>query len=336
MQRARVIGVGSYHPPRVVTNDELEPIMDTSDEWIRQRTGIEQRYWADPETATSDLALEASKQALDHAGVDKSEIELIVLATLSPDYQFPGTGCQLQAKLELPGIPALDIRQQCTGFVYAMSVADQYLRSGMYQKILVVGAELHSKGLDMRPEGRDLGVLFGDGAGAVVMEGFEMTNPDTDSYVYSSHLHADGRYDEMLWMKAPGMGNGDHFIDEVTLANGDHRARMDGRKVYVNAVRRMPEAIHEALQANGFQIEDVDLFLFHQANLRIIEAVGQAVGAPPDKVFNTIQKYANTTAATLPIGMDQAVKAGVLKKGMLVACSAFGSGFTWGSVLLRW
>ncbi len=336
MHRSRIIGVGSYAPPRVVTNDELSEMMNTSDEWVRQRTGIEQRFWADASSSTSDLALEAANRAVESAGIDKSTLELIILATLSPDHNFPGTACFLQAKLELPGVAALDIRQQCTGFIYGMSVADQFIRSGMYHRVLVVGAELHSKGLDKTPRGRDLGVLFGDGAGAVVMESCEVKDPTKDSHILSSHLHADGRYADMLWTKAPGMGNGAQWIDAETLERGEHFPKMDGRRVYISAVKLMPDSIREALKANHLTADEVDLFLFHQANLRINEAVAQALDAEPRRVFNTIQKYGNTTAATLPIGMDEAVKAGVLKKGMLVACSAFGSGFTWGSVLMRW
>ncbi len=336
MLRSRIIGVGSYAPPHVVTNDDLEEMMDTSDEWIRQRTGIERRHWADADTGTSDLARQASLRALEHAGVEKESIDLIVLATLSPDHNFPGTGCFLQAKLELPGTPSLDIRQQCTGFIYGVSIADQYIRTGMYKRILVVGAELHSKGLDKTPRGRDVGVLFGDGAGAVVMEACEVDDPLRESCVLSSHLHADGRYAQTLWTKTPGMANGPHWITRDEVENGEFFPRMDGRRVYVHAVKRMPESVIEAVQANGLSVDDIDLFLFHQANLRIIESVGEALKVPSERIFNTIQEYANTTAATLPIGMDEAVKQGVLKKGMLVVLSAFGSGFTWGSVLLRW
>lgn len=336
MLRSRIIGVGSYAPPHVVTNDDLKEMMDTNDEWIRQRTGIEQRHWADDDTGTSDLAMEASLRAIEHADIEKDSIELIIFATLSPDHSFPGSACFLQAKLELPGIAALDIRQQCTGFIYAMSVADQFIRSGMYKRILVVGAELHSKGIDKTPRGRDVAVLFGDGAGATVVEACEVNDPKTDSHVLSSHLHADGRYAQMLWTKAPGMANGANWIDAETLERGEHFPSMDGRRVYISAVKKMPESVREAVETNGLTVGDIDLFLFHQANLRIIEAVGEALKAPPEKVFNTIQNYANTTAATLPIELDEAVRAGVLKKGMLVVLSAFGSGFTWGSVLLRW
>lgn len=336
MQRSRIIGVGSYAPPRVVTNDDLCELMNTSDEWIRQRTGIEQRFWADESSSTSDLALEAANRAVESAGIDKSTLELIIFATLSPDHSFPGSACLLQAKMELPGVAALDIRQQCTGFIYGMSIADQFIRSGMYRRVLVVGAELHSKGLDKSPEGRDLGVLFGDGAGAVVMEACTVEDPAKDSHILSSHLHADGRYARTLWAKSPGMANGAHWIDEGMIERGEHFPKMDGRRVYISAVKLMPEAILEALKANDLEVAEVDLFLFHQANLRINEAIAESLAVEPHRVFNTIQKYANTTAATLPIGMDEAVKAGVLKQGMLVACSAFGSGFTWGSVLVRW
>ncbi len=261
---------------------------------------------------------------------------MVLVATLSPDHEFPGTACFLQAKLDVPaGVPALDVRQQCTGFVYAMSVADQFVRTGFARRILVVGAEVHSKGLEMSDEGRDVAVLFGDGAGAVVVEATEVADPERDSHVYSTHLHADGRGAEELWLPAPGMAY-DRFMSHEQVDRGDVYPKMNGRAVYVNAVRRMGEAVAETLEANGKTIDDVDLFLFHQANLRINEAVGEKFGIPAGKIFNTIDRFANTTAATIPIGMHEAVKAGRLEPGMLVAVAAFGSGFTWGSMLLRW
>lgn len=331
---SQILGVGSYTPEWVVRNDDLRAMMDTSDEWIRQRTGIEERRWVDQKSATgsSDLALEASQRALKSAGVDKSELDAIVFATLSPDHDFPGTGCFLQAKLDVPGIPAIDIRQQCTGFIYGMSIADQFIRSGTYKKVLVVGAEVHSKGLDKTTRGRDVAVLFGDGAGAVVMGA---TEDAQGSRMYSAHLHADGKFAKELWLPLPGMAHpGERLSAE--LLNGDEYPYMNGKTVFIHATRKMPEAIQEALQANSLKIEDIDLFLFHQANLRINEMVGKQLGIPEEKVFNTIQKFGNTTAATIPIGMDEAVRVGKLKKGMLVATAAFGSGFTWASAVFRY
>lgn len=337
LKASRILGVGSYVPPRVWTNDDISKMMDTSDEWIRQRTGIEQRHWAGPGVDTTDLALVAAERALENAKVKKEELDAIVFATLSPDHDFPGGGCFLQAKLGVPGIAAFDVRQQCTGFIYGLSVADQFIKTGMFKRILVVGAEIHSRGMDRSPEGRDVAVLFGDGAGAVVVGDCDGTPAEKDSQIYSTHLHADGSFAKELWVAAPGSAMGDSLrISHETLDKREQFPQMNGKTVFVHAVKRMPEAVMEALNANGKKIEDVDLFLFHQANLRINEMVGKQLGIPPEKIFNTIQKFANTTAATIPIGMDEAVKAGKLKKGMLVASAAFGSGFTWGSALFRY
>lgn len=334
--RSRVTGVGSYVPPKVVTNDDLTHLMDTSDEWIVQRTGIKQRHWVEGSTSTSDLALEASKQALVAAGIRPDDLDMIFFATISPDHYFPGTGVFLQRKLGVPGIPAIDVRQQCTGFIYGTSMADQYIRTGVAQRALVVGAEIHSKGLDISTEGRDVSVLFGDGAGAIVMEATDVQDPEGDPHIFSTHLHADGTHAEELWVEAPGMAVGDHMVTYDIIDGGQIYPKMNGRKVYVHAIKRMPEAIMETVEANGFALEDVDLFVFHQANLRINEAVAERMGIPQEKVFNTIDRFANTTAATIPIGLHEAEKAGVLKPGMLVASASFGSGFTWASMLIRW
>lgn len=334
--RARISGIGSYVPPNVVTNDDLAQKIDTSDEWITQRTGIKERRWVDVETTTSDLGLEASREALEDAGIGPEDLDMVLLATLSPDHEFPGTACFLQAKLDVPaGVPAMDIRQQCSGFVYALSTADQFVRTGFAERVLVVGAEVHSKGLEMSDEGRDVTVLFGDGAGAVVVEATEVADPETDGHILSSHLHADGRHAEELWLPAPGMAY-ETFMNHDQVSDGDVYPKMNGRAVYVNAVKRMGQAVAETLEFNQTPIEDVDLFIFHQANLRINEAVGEKFGIPADKIFNTIERFANTTAATIPIGLHEAIKAGRLERGMLVAIAAFGSGFTWGSLLVRW
>jgi len=329
--RARITGVGSCLPPRVVTNDDLAAVMDTSDEWIIQRTGIKERRWVAPEVTTSDLALGAAQEALAAAGVSALDLDMVILATLSPDHEFPGTACFLQAKLGIAGPPALDVRQQCTGFVYAAAIADQFLRTGFARRILVVGAEVHSKGLDISTEGRDVAVLFGDGAGAVILE----AGPDDGPGILSAHLHADGAGAGDLWLPAPGMAY-ERFMSPDLLERGLQFPQMNGRAVYVNAVKRMGEAVVEAVTANGMEVGDVDLFLFHQANLRINEAVTERLGIPADRVFNTIDRFANTTAATIPIGMHEALKAGRLQEGMTVCLAAFGSGFTWGSMLLRW
>jgi len=335
MRRARITGIGSYVPPRVVTNDDLTEWMDTSDEWITQRTGIEQRHWVEPEVATSDLALQAAEDALADAGIEPSDLDMIFLATLSPDHEFPGTACFLQAKMGLPGLPAVDVRQQCTGFVYAVSMADQYLRTGFADRILVVGSEIHSKGLDVSTEGRDVAVLFGDGAGAIVLEGVELSDPAGEPHVLSTHLHADGRGASELWVEAPGMAH-ERFMSHELVDAGKHFPRMNGRAVFVNAVKHMAEAVTEIAEHNGIAVADLDLVVFHQANLRINEAVGERLGIPPERIYHTIQRFGNTTAATIPLGLHEAVKDGTLQPGMLVGVAAFGSGFTWGSMLIRW
>ena len=335
MLRSQITGVGSYLPPRVVTNDDLAGMMDTSDEWIVTRTGIRERRWVDEGTTTTDLGLEAANRALAAAGLTVGEVDLLVFATLSPDHEFPGNACFLQAKLGIPGIPALDVRQQCTGFVYAATVADALIRTGAYRTALVVGAEVHSKGLDVSTRGRDVSVLFGDGAGAVVLQATDVADPATDSHLMSGHLHADGTFAESLWLPAPGMAY-PRFMSADLLDEGLQYPQMDGRTVFVHAVTHMPLAIHEALEENGHTIDDVDLFVFHQANQRINEAVAHRLGAPLEKLVNTIDHTGNTTAATIPICLDEALADGRLEPGMLVAVAAFGSGFTWGSMLIRW
>lgn len=330
-----MVGLGSHLPERVVTNDDLAELMDTSDEWIRQRTGIGERRWVDAGTSTTDLGLVAATAALEDAGLGPADLDMIVFATLSPDHEFPGNACFLQAKLDVPGIPAMDVRQQCTGFVYAVSTADAMIRVGNADTVLVVGAEVHSKGLDVSSSGRDVSVLFGDGAGAVVMQATEVADARHDSHVWDTRLHADGSFADSLWLPAPGMAY-ERFIAEEHFTEGLNYPQMDGRTVFVNAVKRMPETVEEILAENGVGIDDVDLFVFHQANMRIIEAAAHRLGLAPEKVVNTIEYTANTTAATLPLCLDEARRQGKLEPGMLVAGAAFGSGFTWGSMLLRW
>lgn len=329
---AAIKGVGAYVPPKSLTNFDLEKPLDTSDEWIQQRTGIVKRHWVEGSVATSDLAMEAAHEAIKEAGIKKEDIDCIIFATLSPDHDFPGTGCFLQDKLGLPGIPAFDIRQQCTGFLYGLSMADAFIKTGQYKNILLVGAEIHSKGLDKTPEGRNVSVLFGDGAGAVIISPSE-----GEGQILAHDLHADGSFAKELWVPAPGTGNGpDHRISPAMMEEKLHYPFMNGRQVFMHAVKRMAESLSFTLKSQGKTIEDVDLFLFHQANLRINDKVGEIMGIPPEKVFNTIQDYGNTTAATIPLGMRDAISAGKLKRGMLVGMAAFGSGFTWGSSLLRY
>jgi 3-oxoacyl-[acyl-carrier-protein] synthase-3 len=335
MIASRILGVGSYVPPQVVTNDDLSKLMDTSDEWIQQRTGIKQRYWVNQEeaTGTSDLALVASERAIQNSGIRKEDLDMIILGTLSPDHEFPGTACFLQAKLGVPGIPVLDIRQQCTSFIYGLSIADQFIKTGFRKNILVVGTEVHSKGLDKSTRGRELSVLFGDGAGAMVVAAAEPNNP---SRILSTHLYADGTYAKDLWLPVGGCAKpGDRITAENLVGNGQYPT-MNGKTVFVHASKRMPEAVMEALRVNKMKIEDIDLFIFHQANLRINEMVAKQLQIPAEKVFNTIEQFGNTTAATIPIGFDEAIKAGRLKRGMKVMTAAFGSGFTWASGVIVW
>lgn len=333
--QAYIRGIGAYVPPRAFTNFDLEKRLDTSDEWIQQRTGIVKRHWVDAEVCTSDLALKASEEAIAHASMDKEEIDCIIFATLSPDHDFPGAGCFLQEKLGLNGIPAFDIRQQCTGYLYGLSMADAFIKTGQYKNILLIGAEIHSKGLDRTPEGRNIAVLFGDGAGATIISAREATG-SKDSCLISHDLHADGAFAKELWIPAPGTALGEDRINHAMIDEKLNFPYMNGRTVFMHAVKRMSESLTHTIKANNYSIEDIDLFLFHQANLRINDKVGEILGISADKVFNTIQDYGNTTAATIPLGMRDAVKAGRLKKGMLVGLAAFGSGFTWGSSLLRY
>lgn len=336
--RSRITGVGGYVPDRIITNHDLEKLMDTSDEWIAQRSGIRERRWARPDQINADLAKEASLGAIADAGLKVSDIDCIIFATLNPDYFFPGNGCVLQEKLELYGIPAIDIRQQCSGFVFGLSIADQYVRTGMYRNVLLVGSEIQSRGLDKTTRGRDTAVLFGDGAGAVVVSRCDLTPGQSESYILSTHLHTDGRGARNLWVAAPGAGIGDpeNRISQAMLDEGMQFPRMDGRKVFVEAVTRMSEVIREGLQYNELSMDQIDLFFFHQANLRINEAVAENLKIPREKVFNTIHKFGNTTAATIPLGMDEAKKVGVLKPGMMLGMAAFGSGYTWGSAFVRY
>ena len=314
-------------PARVVPNRELTGLMDTSDEWIRERTGIEERRYAESGTGVSDLALLASRQAIEAAGIQAPDLDLIVLATLSPDYNFPGSAVLLQEGLGLGPVGALDVRNQCSGFIYGLAVADAFIRMESYHHILLVG-EVHSTGLDFSTKGREVAVLFGDGAGAVVL------GPGTDgSGVQSVHLHSEGRHATKLWLEAPAY---QPRIDEEMLRAGRHYPKMEGRAVFKHAVKRFPEAIREALAPAGLEVGDVDLFVLHQANLRILEAVAAAIEVPMEKFYCNIQKYGNTTAASIPIALHEALQEERIRKGDRVLLAAFGSGFTWASALLVW
>lgn len=340
MKTSQFLGVGYSVPSKIWKNDDLKTLMDTSDEWIHQRTGIKQRHWVDHDSAisSSDLALEATQNALKDAGMAKEEIDMIIFATLSPDHEFPGTGCFFQAKLGVPGIPAIDIRQQCTGFIYGMSIADQFVKTGAAKRVLVVGSEVHSKGLDKSTRGRDVSVLFGDGAGAAIIGEADVSSNGTGapSQIIGCKLHADGRFAKELWTEAPRIARKGDRYQADDFQEMRHFPQMNGRVVFTHAVKRMPEVLQEVLAENRIGLDEIDLFVFHQANLRINEAVAKQLGIPEHKIFNTIDRFANTTAATIPIGLAVAQLEGRLKKGMLVASAAFGSGFTWAAAVYRW
>jgi 3-oxoacyl-[acyl-carrier-protein] synthase-3 len=331
--RTEFITTGYYVPPRTLSNDDLTQWWDTSDEWITERTGIKRRHWVEPgQQAGSDLALEAAKIALERADMQPSDVDCIVYATLSPDFFFPGGGVFLQRKLGIPGVPAIDIRNQCSGFLYGLSVADAWIRTGQYRRVLLVGAEVHSTGMDFdNGAGRDLSVLFGDGAGAAILGPID----DNGRGVLTTHLYADGKYAEQLWCESDASA---HFprISHADLDAGKQYPRMNGREVFKHAVTRMPESVHTALQANDLKIEEIDLLIAHQANLRINQMVQKQLGLRDDQVYNNIDRFGNTTAATLPIAIDECVQSGKLQRGDLLVLTAFGSGFTWASACIRW
>jgi 3-oxoacyl-[acyl-carrier-protein] synthase-3 len=360
MPYSTITGIGHYVPKNVVTNQDLTKVMETSDEWIRERTGIEERrYITAGKETTSTLAMEASLKAIADAGIDKEEIDFIVFATLSPDYYFPGAGVLLQRELGIAKteIAALDIRAQCSGFVYALTTADQYIKSGMYKKILVVGAEVHSVGLDFSTRGRNVSVIFGDGAGAVILEATE----DKDKSILATSIHSDGTYAEKLSYMYPGahgghflekyaiegfdvdytkehneIGFGGYFFNQDMIDNNRVYPHMEGQAVFKMAVRKFPEVIMESLGKAGMGIEDLDMLIPHQANLRINQFVQRTMGLENNQVYNNIMRYGNTTAASIPIALSEARDEGLVKKGSTVVLAAFGAGFTWGSVVLKW
>ncbi|WP_242928277.1 3-oxoacyl-ACP synthase III family protein [Pontibacter vulgaris] len=332
MRNSKIAGVGHYVPEKVVTNKDLEKLMDTSDEWIRERTGIvERRYFQEGIDTTANMGANAAQKALKMANLDATDIDMIVFATLSPDYMFPGSGVLLQRELGLKEIPALDIRNQCSGFVYALSVADQFIKTGMYDNILVVGSEIHSSGLDFSTRGRGVSVIFGDGAGAAVLTPSE----SNDKGILSTHLHADGEFAEELAVIDPGSIKNNRLTHEM-IDEGTIYPYMNGNLVFKHAVTRFPEVIQEALNKNGYKATDIDMLIPHQANLRITSYIQQKMGLPAEKVMSNIQKYGNTTAASVPIALSEAVQENRIKEGDLVCLAAFGSGFTWASALIRW
>lgn len=331
MKNSKIVGLGHYVPETVVTNQDLEKVIDTSDEWIVERTGIEQRRWFDPEKDTvSNMATKAAKMALTRSQTPVEEVEFIVFATITPDYFFPGSGVLLQRELGLQGIGALDIRNACSGFIYALSIADQFIKTGMYKTVLVVGAEIQSSALDKSSAGRSSGVIFADGAGAAVLKATE-----ENKGVLSTHLHADGDYAEELYVKDPGSSRKVRLSKEL-IDGPTFNLTMNGNAVFKHAVVRFSEVINEALKHNGLAKEDIDLLVPHQANLRISNFVQKQMSLPDEKVFNNIMYYGNTTAASIPIALSEAWEKGKIKEGDLVCLAAFGSGFTWASALIRW
>jgi 3-oxoacyl-[acyl-carrier-protein] synthase III len=349
MPLSKIAGIGKYVPENVFTNQDLTKYMDTSDEWIVERTGIKERRYAHrTKETTTTMAIEASKIAIERAGITPQDIDFIVFATLSPDYYFPGCGVLLQRAMKMKEIGALDVRNQCSGFVYALSVADQFIKTGMYKNILVVGSEKHSFGLDFTTRGRNVSVIFGDGAGAVVLQ---PTTKDNQG-ILSTHLHSDGESAEILAMYNPGTHAnywqeqqyahfddaeiGQMFMSHNMIDDAQNYPFMDGPSVFKKAVVKFPEVIIEALEANGYQSTDINMLIPHQANLRISQFVQQKLGLSNDQVYNNIQKYGNTTAASVPIALCEAWENGKIKEGDLVCLAAFGSGFTWASALLKW
>ncbi|CAN5284881.1 ketoacyl-ACP synthase III [soil metagenome] len=349
MKKAKIAGIGMYVPKNVVTNEEMIKHMDTTDEWIQQRTGVKERRYADRfgETTTT-MGTAAAKMAIEDAGTTKEEIDFIIFATLSPDYFFPGCGVLLQRDMGLAGIGALDVRNQCSGFLYALSIADQYIRTGTYKNILVVGAEKHSYAIDFSTRGRTIAVIFGDGAGAVVVQ------PSTDeSEILSVHLHADGNGAEALafcnpgshanhWVKTPVAEYeeqewfGNQYMNHKMIDNAEIFAQMDGNAVMKRAITYLPQVINEGLTANGFTIDDVNMLILNQSNARIAEYVQQKLGLTDDEIYINIQRYGNTTAASIPIAMFEAIQDGKLKRGDLLCLASYGSGFTWASAIIRY
>jgi len=334
MYNAKITGLGFYVPDNIVTNDDLAKMMDTDDAWIQERTGIKQRHWikegSDETSAT--MGAKAAKIAIERAGLSKDDIDFIVFATLSPDFYFPGCGVQIQEMLNMQTVGALDIRNQCSGFVYALSTADQFIKTGMYKNILVIGSEYHSNGLDKTTRGRGVSVIFGDGAGACVLSRTE----DNQKGILSSHLHSQGKYADKLIVESPSIK---HWVPEILESKEEdisYFPYMDGTFVFKNAVVRFSEVIMEALTTNNIASTDIDLFIPHQANLRISQFIQQKFKLKDEQVYNNIMNYGNTTAASIIIALSEAWEKGMVKENDIVLLAAFGSGFTWGSVLLRW
>ena len=335
MYRSKIIGLGKFLPDNIVTNQDLAKKIDTSNEWIIERTGIEQRRHikkGDGNT-TSSMGAEAAKIALANANMSASEVDLILFATLSPDYYMPGSGVFVQKILNIPTCPAMDIRNACSGFVYGMATADQFIKTGMYKNILVIGSETQSGAIDMTTRGRDIAVIFGDGAGAVVVSRCD----SEDSGILSSHLHSEGENVDDLVMIAP---NTNKWVTEIVSENDpedlSYYPYMNGKAVFKNAVSRFEEVINAGLNHNNLKTEDIGLLIPHQANLRISQFIQRKLKLRDDQVFNNIMRYGNTTAASIPIALTEAVEEGKVKDGDIIVLAAFGAGFSWGSTIIKW
>ncbi len=331
MPNPYISGTGFYLPPRIVTNDELSTYMDTSDEWIQERTGIKERHYVEKGEGPSDIAIPATKQALNAAGLKVSDIDFIIFATSTPDFYAPGSGCLLQEKMGFNEIGALDIRVQCSGFIYGLSIAEQYIRTGTFKNILLIGAEVQSTAMDLTNTGRDTAIIFGDGAGAAIISA-----TDEDRGVLSTHMHSEGKYLKELWLESPASNAGYPRINKEALDEGKQFLKMNGKEVFRHAVTRFPEVINEALEANNLTSENIDLLIPHQANLRITQMVQKRLSLRNEQVFSNIHKYGNTTAATIPIALAEAFNEGKIKDGDLLVLASFGSGFTWASAIMKW
>ena len=332
MPKSKIKGVGFYVPDNVIKNSDLEEIMDTSDEWIQERTGIKERRWVEGDLTTSLMGTYASKIAIKNAKISKNDIDFIIFATLSPDYFFPGSGVLLQKNLQIKEVGALDIRNQCSGFIYGLSVADQYIKSGMYENILVVGSEIHSGGLDKSSRGRSVSVIFGDGAGAAIV-----SKSNDESEILSTHLHSEGKFAEELAVIKPATTFWiDKIIDDDDEDGKGFFPKMNGNFVFKNAVKRFEEVIFESLNHNNYTSKDIDMLITHQANLRISQYIQKKLNIDDNNIFNNIMSYGNTTSASIPIALYEALEKNKIKRGDLVCLAAFGSGFTWASALIRW
>ena len=331
MPNPYISGTGFYLPTRVVTNDELSTYMDTTDEWIQERTGIKERRYAEKGVGPSDLAIPATKQALEAAGLTVGDIDFIIFATSTPDFYAPGSGCVLQEKMGFNEIGALDIRVQCSGFIYGLSIAEQYIRTGSFKNILLIGAEVQSTAMNLTDEGRDTAIIFGDGAGAAIISATE-----ENKGILSTHMHSEGKYLKELWLEAPASNAGHPRITREVLDEGKQYLKMNGKEVFRHAITRFPEVINEALEANNLTSENINLLIPHQANLRITQMVQKRLGLSNDQVFSNIHKYGNTTAATIPIALAEALNEDRIKDGDILVLAAFGAGFTWASAIMKW